>query len=396
MKTRLLLPLLVFVAVNSPASVSAQRAVADPLTLFAKLMPVLSHDRCVNCHGATDPYTGAYHPGAVNRRTECHTCHTARNEHGVSNWRLAPESFAFFKKTTQQLCRHFESLGNLGDGMAFHLETDELIGLAFIGRRGNAVGREFAKPPPMSRPEFVRAYRTWFRDGGGACSAWEGTITRTETIATDTTPGSGPNARNVHRAGPLRIFSWQYGTHSYTIKIKGGVATVSTTHTGEKNQRTVVRAADDCDAVTHLRVAYGLVSTNPPTDQAGDGPLVAVGDGSVRVGLAADGSYRIHVVPPRETTRMTTTYTNVNTCGAPIPAFPDDTDTFDWSEWIFEIVGKLANPRDRWHIKGQSTIDVDSSYDPSFGLAYHADVSRQDGTPLKFRITTTWDLSRVP
>lgn len=390
MKTRLLLPLLVFVVVTIPASVSGQRAVADPLTLFAKLMPVLSHDRCVNCHGATNPHTGDFHPGEVKKSTHCSNCHTAH-----PGWDTAPTVMSFFKKTTKQLCQHFEMLGT-GESVALHLERDDFIGLAFIGRRGNAVERSFAKPPPMSRPDFVRAWRTWAKDGGGLCSSWEGTITRTETIATDTTPGSGPNARNVHRAGPLRIFSWQNGTHSYTINIKGGVATVSTTHTGESNHRTVVRAADDCDAVTHVRVAYGLVSTNPPTDQAGNGPLVAVGDGSVRVGLAADGSYRIHVVPPRETTRKTTTTTNVNTCGAPIPALPADTDTFDWSEWIFEIVGKLTNPKDRWHIKGQSIIDVDSSYDPSFGLAYHADVSRQDGTPYKFRITTTWDLSRIP
>lgn len=375
-----------------PAKALAQRAVTDPLTLFAKMMPVLSHDRCVNCHGATNPYTGEYHPGAVRQDADCSGCHTAKLKSGF--WRLAPPPFAFFQKTTRQLCNHFEILG-ANESTALHLEHDELIGLAFIGRRGNAVDRTFAQPPPMTRAEFVRAFRTWARDGGGACSGWEGTITRTETIATDTTPGSGPNPPAVYRMNGLETAIMQSGTHTYTIKIKNGIATVSTTHTGESLMRSIGRQ-DGCTSTTYVRDAYSLVSTTPPSDEAGDGPLVATGDGSVRVGIAADGSYRIHVVPPREKTQITATTRNINDCGVNLPTFPASTETFDWPEWIFEIVGKLSDPKNRRRIAGQSTIDVDSSYNPSFGLAYHAAVSGLDGKPFKFRITMTWDLSRVP
>src|SRR4051812_48528548 len=35
----------------------------DPLTKFSKLMPVLTHDRCANCHGDVDPFTGENHEG---------------------------------------------------------------------------------------------------------------------------------------------------------------------------------------------------------------------------------------------------------------------------------------------------------------------------------------------
>jgi hypothetical protein len=355
------------------------------------MMPVLSHDRCVNCHGATNPYTGDYHPGAIKQGTACFNCHTA-----TQRWDTPHPLLAFFKKTTRQLCNHFEMLGS-PESVALHLENDELIGLAFIGRRGNAVEKQYAQPPPMSRADFVRAYRTWVRDGGGICSSWQGTITRTETIATDTTPGSGPNMHNMMRMGDTKIFSWQQGRHTYTINIKDGVATVATTHDGELHHKTVTRS-ENCEATTHVRVAYGLVSSQPPSTYAvpgTTGPLVATGEGSVRVGLAADGSYRIHVVPPRETTQKTTTTTTTTTCGS-IPQVPPGTDTSDWSEWVFEIVGQLADPRNRRQLKGQSVIDVDSSYDPSFGLAYHADVARLDGSPFKFRITTTWDLTRVP
>jgi hypothetical protein len=392
MRTRLL-SLLVIILVATP--LYGQRAVADPLTLFARMMPVLSHERCVNCHGATNPYTGDYHPGAVPRGIDCSKCHTASPK-----WDTAPLPFAFFKKTTRQLCTHFEILGP-SESSALHLELDELIGLAFIGRRGNAVGRQWAAPPPMNRREFVRAYRTWVRDGGGVCSAWEGTITRTETIATDTTPGSGPNARNVlNLGGTSKAIAWQTGTHTYTVTIKNGEAKVAATLSGEKNHKTVTDLRN-CQAIAHVRTAYSLVSTDPPggsddTSDSSAGPVVANGDGFVRVGLAADGSFRIHVVPPREKTQETATTTTPSTCGATMPAFPANTETSDWPSWVFEIVGKLANPKDRTHIKGQSVIDVESSHEPSFGLAYHADVARLDGTSFKFRVTTTWDLSRVP
>ena len=356
------------------------------------MMPVLSHDRCVNCHGATDPYKGEYHPEAIKPSTPCGNCHTAD-----SRWTVAPTPMAFFKKTTRELCQHFQNIG-ANENTAIHLQHDAFIGLAFVGRRGNAVGQVFAQPPPMSRPEFVRAYRTWVRDGGGACSAWEGTITRTETIASDTMPGSGPNSRNITRLGDQVFFSWQTGTHSTTVTIKAGVATVSTTLNGEKNQRSIARR-DGCESIDHIRDAYSLVSSAAPEPNASSddtaGPLVAIGDGSVRVGVADDGSYRIHIVPPRKTTRVTSTTTNTNSCGVALPVFPASTETYDWPEWVFEITDKLSDPKNRRQLKGQSVIEVESSYDPSFGLAYHAAVARLDGSPLKFRITTTWDLKRA-
>src|ERR1041385_3227586 len=114
-----------------PVPVHAQQPVDDPLTLFAKMMPVLSHERCVNCHGATNPYTGDYHPSAVSRNTPCVNCHTAS-----PRWDTAPPAMSFFRKTTRQLCQHFEMLGP-SEALAAHLQVDDRIGLAFVGRRGN-------------------------------------------------------------------------------------------------------------------------------------------------------------------------------------------------------------------------------------------------------------------
>ena len=371
----------------------AQTPVEDPLTLFTKMMPVLSHDRCVNCHGATDPYKGDYHPGAIGPNDRCVTCHTVG-----ARWELAPSAFAFFKRTTRQLCNHFEMLTivDAPGNVVLHLEQDDRIGWAFVGRRGNAVPPQYTQKPPMTRAEFVQAYKTWVRDGGAICSAWEGTITRTETVATDTTPGIQANSNNVRIAGGTSMSAWQYGTHTYTITIKAGVVKVSTTLNGETNYK----VEDQCSK-SHLRVAYSLVGTSPPTgpDATGDtaaGPLVATGEGSVRVGLAPDGSYRIHVVPPAEKTQATSTTTTTSSCGARVPTTPANTDTFDWDPWVFDIAGKLSNPKIRTNLKGDSTFDAVSSDDPGFGLSFSADKAKLDGTSIKFRIKMTWDLSRVP
>ena len=105
-------------AVSGAWPLQGQRAVEDPLTIFAKMMPVLSHDRCVNCHGATDAFRGFYHPDAVSQRTPCVTCHTAN-----ARWDIAPAVMAFFQKTTRQLCDHFSVKLPVGDATAVHWRT---------------------------------------------------------------------------------------------------------------------------------------------------------------------------------------------------------------------------------------------------------------------------------
>ena len=380
-----LLPVLV---VLLPCDAGGQTPVADPLTLFAKMMPVLSHDRCVNCHGATDPFTGDFHPGEVSQDTPCHSCHTT-----AANWRLAPSQLAFFHKTTRQLCDHFERETNRDTpaAMIYHLENDPLIGEAFIGRRGGAVPPQFTRTPPMSRAAFVAAYRAWVTDGGGTCSRWEGTITRTETVA--------DAIIDTATAGPSLTTASQIGTHSYSITIRNGTVTVTTTLSGETNHKVVVTSGG-CVSTDHSSVSYSLVNAVPSPQRAAaradTEPLIATGNGEVHLGLAPNGSYRIHVVPPSEQTKTVETSTTTTNCPIPFSTPSPTTLTHDWKPWMFDIVGTLANPRDRTHIRGDTTIVVDSSYEPAFGLAASAYIAHQDGSPVKFKITTTWDLSRVP
>jgi len=369
-----------------------RQVVEDPLNVFAKLMPVLSHDRCVNCHGATDAFKGFYHPGAVSRRTPCLSCHTASGR-----WDIAPAPMAFFQRSVRELCSHLANNLAVGEATAFHLEHDELIGLAFAGRRGNAVTAQYTEKPPMTRAEFVRAYRTWVQQTGGGCSAWEGTITRTEVIAEDTT---GPGLPDVRVMGPMTVTFWQRGTHSYTITIKDGQATVKAILDGERNNKEVMKAPN-CESTGHVRDAYSLLSTTVSGAKAEPGPadttaLAAIGDGAVRVGLAADGSYRIHVVPPAEKTQRTSTTTFKATCPIPDPSPSAHTETFDWNPWVFDITGKLQDPHMRGHLQGQTVEVMANSVDKPIGLAGSAAVGHLDGSSVKFRVTTTWDLKRAP
>jgi hypothetical protein len=390
MKNRIYLAVLL-AAFSGVRALDAQKPVDDPLTVFSKMMPVLSHDRCVNCHGATDPYKGFFHPGSVPLTSTCIGCHTASPQ-----WRLAPGPTAFFQKNTRQLCDHFSRNLEVGEGTANHLATDALIGLAFAGRRGNAVPGQYTQKPPMTRAEFVRAYRDWVRLTGGGCSSWEGTITRTETNTGDTT---GMNLPDVKRIGPITVTSWQKGTHTITVKIKGGAATASATLSGEINNKEITKAPN-CELTAHMRDAYSLVSTKGAAANPAPGdtmPLAAIGDAIVRVGLAADGSYKIHVIPPAERTQKTSTTKISSTCPIPNAAPPAHTDTFDWHTWVFEVAAKLPNPRLRTQLQGSTVDTLTYLAKPPFGLAFMgAAVGRSNETNVKFLVTTTWNLKRAP
>src|SRR5687767_9687198 len=88
-------------AVN-PAPAPGAAGAGDPLDLFAELMPVFGHPRCVNCHGGVDPfneYAGppqVEHGGdvvgdpnlpAMERINDCDGCHNAKEI--VNTWFLA-------------------------------------------------------------------------------------------------------------------------------------------------------------------------------------------------------------------------------------------------------------------------------------------------------------------
>ena len=57
---------------SGPSAQAQTTGADDPLRLFSRMVPVFTHPRCVNCHGATDPVSGTNHGGGpVDEAADC-------------------------------------------------------------------------------------------------------------------------------------------------------------------------------------------------------------------------------------------------------------------------------------------------------------------------------------
>jgi hypothetical protein len=200
-------------AARGGASILAQGgAVQDPLQLFEPMMPVLTHERCSNCHGGVDVFSDQSHGGGALEKSEVPLngkgdmlpgqdgnttctksgCHDENAANSV--WRLAPKQMSFVGKDALTLCKQMRQENGLatGDPAAFdafkrHIENDQLIGFAFEGYRAQldnmpdpATGqKDDAEPPPMQRPEFLQLASRWLDEGHARCGPWTGTIVET-------------------------------------------------------------------------------------------------------------------------------------------------------------------------------------------------------------------------
>src|SRR6185503_4968031 len=124
----------------------------DPLAKFAKLMPVISHPRCANCHGGSSPFEGVNHPRSVmlpevaarlrdgngdhdfaNQGSEvCNTCHNVVD----TAWVLAHGFSRFKDQTARQVCSLWKtSLHDSAPELLTHLQNDTLIKIGFQGNK---------------------------------------------------------------------------------------------------------------------------------------------------------------------------------------------------------------------------------------------------------------------
>jgi|KBSMisStandDraft_5_1062788.scaffolds.fasta_scaffold83851_2 hypothetical protein len=148
------------------------RSKSDPAAeAFMKLMPVLVHPRCSNCHGPMtfhdvapdkifptdggpaylDPGSTATHPGGEIGDAPCEDCHTE-----AKDWSIGPE---WPIQSAYQLCLQLKGSRPSGEIFLSHLTEDHLIGLAFVGKKGQ--DDLPAEPPPMSREAFIDAAKKW-------------------------------------------------------------------------------------------------------------------------------------------------------------------------------------------------------------------------------------------
>src|ERR1044071_4826750 len=99
------------------STATLRRAPACPLTRgqekkaiekFKKLLPVVQHPRCLNCHGGVNPFVdkrqGGHLGGAIDQsggfikqQQTCQECHS-----GLPGWELPPEDFFFVGKRSEE------------------------------------------------------------------------------------------------------------------------------------------------------------------------------------------------------------------------------------------------------------------------------------------------------
>jgi len=164
--------------------VSEKETVLDTLTAFDKMMKVLTHKRCVNCHPNDNiPKQGEdSHPhyfdmerGQDNlgfQATKCTTCHQSENNNysgvpGAPEWSLAPASMFWEGLSRTEIAKSMMDPIRNGnrtpEETMHHLTEHELVLWAWEpGVNAEGVPREL---PPIPKDEYIAAVKKWFEEG---------------------------------------------------------------------------------------------------------------------------------------------------------------------------------------------------------------------------------------
>lgn len=166
----------------APPEENGNRSSEEP---FDKMMTVLTHKRCVNCH-PSDSYPrqgedshlhnfgvqrGADNHGVVALR--CQTCHQRENNElsgvpGAPEWSLAPIQMAWQGLSRTEIARSILDPkingGRTLDELVRHLTEHELVLWAWEpGVDANGNPRE---TPPVPKDEYIAAVKAWAAAGG--------------------------------------------------------------------------------------------------------------------------------------------------------------------------------------------------------------------------------------
>jgi hypothetical protein len=155
---------------------------AESLGAWNKIVTVLQHPRCLNCHQRDAPLQGDSRRPHIPRvvrgpdnhgvsAMRCGDCHndtgndpTARTP-GARGWQLAPVSMRWQGLSTGELCRMLKNPKLNGDrqpvALIEHVDAEPLVLWGFEP----GAGRE---PVPISHREFVDLMKVWVA-GGAAC-----------------------------------------------------------------------------------------------------------------------------------------------------------------------------------------------------------------------------------
>jgi len=162
-----------------------EKKLTDQLeTPFDKMMAVIMHKRCMNCHPAGNtPKQGEdshLHHFDVERGKNdhglvgytCNSCHTEENNDysgvpGAPHWAIAPKSMSWEGMTRIEIATQIMDPTRNGnrskEDILKHLTEDELVLWAWDpGVNEEGVERE---KPPVNKEEFIQAVKDWIADG---------------------------------------------------------------------------------------------------------------------------------------------------------------------------------------------------------------------------------------
>lgn len=153
-------------------------------TPFDKMMKVLTHKRCVNCHPAGESprqgedshihlfgvVRGEDNQGAAALR--CNSCHQAENNNlsgvpGAPEWSLAPLSMQWEGLSRVEIARSMldksKNGGRSVDDIMHHLTEHELVLWAW--EPGVGVDGKPRELPPVGKEEYIKAVKDWVAAG---------------------------------------------------------------------------------------------------------------------------------------------------------------------------------------------------------------------------------------
>ncbi len=167
-----------------PEASTERRVEINSAENFDKMMVVLMHKRCVNCHPSDNiPKQGEdSHPhyfgmarGEGNlgyEATNCNTCHQAENNDfsgvpGAPEWSLAPASMKWEGLSRTEIAQSMldprRNGGRTPHEVMEHLTEHELVLWAWtpgIDAAGNP-----REQPPVPKEEYIQAVKEWFEAG---------------------------------------------------------------------------------------------------------------------------------------------------------------------------------------------------------------------------------------
>ena len=175
------------IATSSKAPVYENSSEPDKgksIEAFSKVMDVITHKRCMNCHPSGDrPRQGEdshIHYFNVQRGPEgdglagytCNTCHHEENNNiagvpGAPHWGLAPKSMAWVGKSKVEIATQIMDPARNGgknkEEILKHLTEDELVLWAWEpGVDDEGIPREL---PPLTKEEWIAAVEEWIGSG---------------------------------------------------------------------------------------------------------------------------------------------------------------------------------------------------------------------------------------